>query len=273
MNAPFALPGAIADLTAGGTWRTLHPEHTKLGWIVDRDKRAPLWVRAESATAPSGPGSIPGELERLEWARVALADVDISVPEVVAVTDGDDAFPSILVTVAAPGESDLRMLPGADDPLRILAETLRAFHELPIADCPFPATPEACIDHVRARVDAKEIDVKDLHDVYQRSTPESLVGHLQTMAPKGTPSDDLVMMHGNISVHSLRVDPYQASLTGVLGWGWAGVGDRHFDLAVAARSVMAAFGGEAVGGLFARYGSDAIDPMRLEFYGLVDELR
>lgn len=273
MSAPFDLPAPIAAVTGDGHWQPLVPTREGLGWIVERGRAVPLWVRVEQPGAPVGLGSVAAEADRLTWAASALTDTGIGVPEVVATSSGAEGTPAFLVTTLPYGETDLRLLPGADDPLRILAETLRTFHELDASACPFSVSVGDCVGHVADRVDAGLVHVDDLHDVYRRSTPTSLLGHLETMAPEGVSTTDQVLVHGRITVGTLRVDPARAALTGVLGWDWTGVGDRHLDLAVTARSVMDAFGGDAVGGFFSRYGHDDLDPMRLEFYGLVEELR
>ncbi len=273
MTTPFPLPADVTRATDGGSWRLVDDDVPSFGWLVEDSSGSALLVRRDRPGGRGRPGSVAAESARIEWARQALDGHDFGVPEVVALSPDETIDGDILVTAVAPGESDLRLLPNSDDPLRIIAETLRAMHDLDASRCPFVVEPSGLIDHVAARVAAGEIDVAALHDVYRRSTPERLVEHLRTMAPEALDLDRQVVVHGQLTVHTLRVDPVRAALTGLVGWGWIGRGDRHFDLAVAARSVMRAFGGDAVGGLFARYGFDAIEPLRLEFYGLADELR
>ena len=92
------------------------------------------------------------------------------------------------------------------------------------------------------------------------------------MAPTAVHEADQVLVHGDFCVTNLLVDPATAAATGVLDWGRCGIGDRHLDLAVTARSVVRNFGGEALPGFFAAYGESHPDPLRLEFYALLDEL-
>ena len=273
MTAPFDLPGSLDRLLAGRDWRLVAEARPALGWLATTMGKPDMVVRREPADRPGTLGSIAEEVARLQWAAGPVAALGLGVPRVVEYHDGGLDGPSFLVSEPAVGESDLRLMPTQEGPLDVLAEALTQLESIDVTTCPFSVSPDDLITHVSRRVDADAVHISDLHDVYSRSTPERLVGHLRTMAPDPTEAVDSVFVHGELGMHSLRVDPATAELTGMLGWAWCGVADRHYDLAVASRSVMSVSGVESVGGLFDKLNGPDIKPLRLEFYGLVDELR
>ena len=279
MTAPIDVPAdldlsaGLDTLLAGRDWRLLADSRPTLGWLVTAAGKPDLIVRREQADRPGTLGSIADEVARLQWAAGPVGALGFAVPEVVKYHDGGLDGPSVLVTTPAVGESDLRLMPTQEGPLDALAEALTQLESIDATTCPFAVSPEDLIAHVARRVDAGAIHIGDLHDVYSRSTPERLVEHLRTMAPDPTEVVDPVFVHGALGMHSLRVDPATAQLTGMIDWAWCGIADRHYDLAAASRSVMRVSGVESVGGLFDKLGGPDIKPLRLEFYGLVDELR
>lgn len=278
MTDPIALPAELGAIVGDGTWTRLSDTSPTLGWRIERPDKADLVVRRDRPHLDADPGSakvhgtIADQVERLAWAAGPMADEGLAIPEVVA--QGLDAEGvDVLVTTMPRGENDLRLMPTGDDPLRVLGETLQRLHHVDTSGCPFITDSDRLIEHVTARVAAGEIVIADLHEAYRRSTPERLVEHLHTMQPTPLDPGQAVLVHGSLSVRHLVVDPAMARVVGILGWEWSGLGDRLLDLAVTARSVMKSFGPEASAGLFDVYGIDAVDPLRLEFYGLTDELR
>ena len=272
------LPAELAVIVGEGTWTRLSDTSPTLGWRVERPSGADLVVRRDRPHSRTDSvsvhvhGTVADQVERLTWAAGPMADEGFELPEVVAHGIGADGV-DVLVTTMPVGENDLRLMPTGDDPLRVLGETLQRLHNVDTSGCPFVVDSDRLIEHVTARVAAGEIVISDLHEAYRRSTPERLVEHLHTMQPIPLEPGEAVLVHGSLSVRHLVVDPSMARVVGILGWEWSGLGDRLLDLAVTARSVMMNFGPEASAGLFDVYGIDVVDPLRLEFYGLTDELR
>ena len=65
---------------------------------------------------------------------------------------------------------------------------------------------------------------------------------------------------------------HEASVSGIVDWSWAGVGDPYDDLAIVTRSIARNFGAELVPRFFDAYGIEVPDEERLAFYRLVSEL-
>lgn len=127
---------------------------------------------------------------------------------------------------------------------------------------------------VDERVAAGLVDGSRFEDVFARYTPGELAERLRKLADAAAvpEPEDRVLVHGDLCVSNLLVDPNGGAPLGVVDWAFAGVGDRHLDLAIAARSLARNFGGECLPSLFAAYGGFDPDPIRLELYALAEEL-
>jgi aminoglycoside phosphotransferase len=83
-------------------------------------------------------------------------------------------------------------------------------------------------------------------------------------------ADAPVLTHGAPTLARLRCD--QGSAVGLIGWSGAAVADRYRDLAVAARSVSTVLTPHLLPVFFEHYGEITPDPIRLDWYALLDEL-
>lgn len=230
------------------TWRMVRDDGD---WFVKIQPQDPL------AT------TLVGEAERLRWLAPFMP-----VPEVVDVgTDGDHEW---LVVTALVGSDATRPEHGADPDrlIRTLAVALRRFHDtVPVSDCPFDATTAADLDRARQRVDASRVDPSDFAPLYAGMSPGDL---FEIMLASGVPDDDdQVVLHGDFCAPNIIL--HQGELSGYVDLGRCGVGDRHRDLGIAARSIAYNFGGHAVGLFLDAYGIDRPDLARLDFFVMLDE--
>lgn len=262
---PMALPRPVADLVADGevvpvtvgrsdasTVRVVRPAGD---WFVK--------VRRTDAASRGLETTLADEAERLRW----LAD-HLSVPEVIAI--GSDADHEWLVLTALPG-SDATSLEHQFDPerlLQILGQALRRFHDMVPADgCPFDSTTDTDMARAAARVDAGLVDESDFEPLFAGMSASRLYELMAESRPGG--DDELVVIHGDYCVPNVIVDA--GSVSGFVDLGRAGVGDRHRDLGIAARSVAHNFGGHAVPVFVDAYGLEQPDLARLDFFIMLDE--
>lgn len=207
--------------------------------------------------------SLAGEAERLQWLGAFQ-----SVPDVVACgTDGEREW---LVMTALPGSDATRPEHGAEIERLIgaLGVALRGFHDaVPVAECPFDASTATGIEQARARIDAGLVDASDFELLYAGLSPSEL---FDMMLASGVPGDDdLVVLHGDFCVPNVII--HQGAVSGLVDLGRCGVGDRHRDLGIAARSIARNFGGHAVGLFLDAYGIERPDLGRLDFFVMLDE--
>jgi aminoglycoside 3'-phosphotransferase II len=233
-------------------------------WRVLRDGGD--WFAKVRAHDPDGRDdletTLSAEADRLRW----LGD-HVPVPEVVAAdSDGNHEW---LVLTALSG-SDATS-PDHLDPeglVRLLGECLRRFHDLaPAPSCPFDATTDTDLVRAKERAAAGRVDEDDFEPIFAGMTASALYDLLVASRPAG--DDDLVVLHGDYCVPNVIVDG--GVLSGYVDVGRAGVGDRHRDLGIAARSIAQNFGGHAVGAFMDAYGVDRPDLARLDFFVMLDE--
>jgi aminoglycoside phosphotransferase len=275
------LAPAVAELLDGGAWTAVTSGAWSRVWrvdLADGSRRVAVKVALEHSNEGVA-GAHPGELlareaQCLSWVAGPAARAGVPVPEVVLAPDPDPdpGVDPVLVTSFLDGEADLRLLGSSERATEALGRALAGLHTIDPAGCPFDASAAALLAEAGARVDAGLVSSDVLQPALQSFTPERLLTHIRAMAPTAVHEADQVLVHGDFCVTNLLVDPATAAATGVLDWGRCGIGDRHLDLAVTARSVVRNFGGEALPGFFAAYGESHPDPLRLEFYALLDEL-
>jgi aminoglycoside phosphotransferase len=273
------LAPAVADLLDGGAWTAVTSGAWSRVWrvdLADGSRRVAVKVALEHSNEGVA-GADPRELlareaQCLSWVAGPAARAGVPVPEVVLAPDPDPGVDPVLVTSFLDGEADLRLLGSSERATEALGRTLARLHTIDPAGCPFDASAAALLAEAGARVAAGLVSSDELQPALQSFTPERLLTHVRAMAPPAVHEADQVLVHGDFCVTNLLVDPATAAATGVLDWGRCGIGDRHLDLAVTASSVVRNFGGEALPGFFAAYGESHPDPLRLEFYALLDEL-
>jgi aminoglycoside phosphotransferase len=156
--------------------------------------------------------------------------------------------------------------------LETLGRGLRRFHdELPVGECPFDARVDLLLHRAERRVAAGGVDPSTMAVTYRRHTAGELLEHLVETRP-AEPAADLVVAHGDPCLPNLLVDPSSNEVTGIVDVGRLGVSDRYRDLAIVARSLVQNFGPDVGYLFFDAYGLSQPDPLRLEFYVLLDDL-
>jgi aminoglycoside phosphotransferase len=207
--------------------------------------------------------SLAGEADRCRWLTARGAPV----PEVV--DHGDDGQVEWLVTRALPG-LDATTPQHLDDPERtvpLLAEALRAFHELDPVGCPFDYRVPVALDHAEGRVRRGEVDPSGFHPEHGHLTPDTALDRLRELAPGE--GRDLVVTHGDYCLPNVLIDG--GRVTGLVDLGEVGLAERWRDLAVATWSLTWNLGPGHEDRFLDAYGTEWDVPRR-DFYRLLFDL-
>lgn len=261
MSDTGTLPESVAELVADAELVPI---------TSGRSRAVSAWVRRGGADwvlkvqpVDEWETSLVAEADRMRWLLPHLP-----IPEVVAA--GSDGHYEWLITTALVG-SDAARPEHQMDPerlIRTLGEGLRTFHDgAPVTDCPFDASTAADLDRARTRVEAERVDESDFGPLYLGMTAREVYEMVLASVPEG--DADLVVLHGDYCVPNVILS--EGSISGYVDLGRAGVGDRHRDLGIAARSIAHNFGGHAVGPFVDAYGIEP-DLARLDFFVMLDEL-
>ncbi|MCO5969062.1 APH(3') family aminoglycoside O-phosphotransferase [Actinoallomurus soli] len=261
-------PAALAGrLGLQGAWT--HVASRSYGTVIHRvdGRRHALYVKTTPPRRDDDLRFHPGgEAERLQW----LAARGFPVAEVVDVGGDDDLM--WLVTTAVEGRSAAGRWEAHERQavLDVVADALRALHELPVADCPFDGTLAVTLPLARLATEMGWIDLDDLDPRHHGWSARRLLDELTATPPPAT--EDLVVCHGDPCLDNFLVAPDTLTLTGILDVGRLGVADRWKDLAIASRDVAEQPPGDgaAVARLLARYGARH-DAGKDHFYRLLDE--
>lgn len=220
---------------------------------------------------------IHAETARLVWLHETLHGRGLVAPELVVAPESEDPDP-ILVTAWFEGTVDPRLMRTPEVAVENFGRALASLHgasrRIDLDACPFDASLEARLEAAAVRVEAGLVDTSVLEDPYDHYTPEALLERVRRMAAATRPLDDAdrVFVHGDLCVSNIIFDPAYSSTVGAVDWGFAGVGDRHQDLAITARSLSRNLSGEVLPDFFAAYGLSEPDLLRIETYVTLEEL-
>ncbi len=152
--------------------------------------------------------------------------------------------------------------------VRLLAEGMRMWHTAPAEDCPFDHSPDADLDRALDAIKAGQVDKDNFEPEWKGRAPDDLLDELESMLP--LPAYEPVLTHGDFTLPNVIV--YRGNVSGFVDVGRAGVSDRYKDLAICAQSIRRNLGERYVDLLFKEYGITDVDPVRLKFFTMLDEL-
>ena len=217
-----------------------------------------LYLKVEEAGAF---GEIADEAARLDWLKAS----GLPCPEVIANESGGGR--NRLLIGALPG-ADLASASALTPLVRVelLAAALLDLHRLPIASCPFDHRLEKRMAVAKARMQAGIVDETDFDETRLGKSAEALFAELESRRPG---REDLVVTHGDACLPNFIA--CEDGFSGYIDCSRLGVADRYQDIALACRSIAYNFGEALVQPFLDRYGMPAADPVRLDYYQLLDE--
>jgi aminoglycoside phosphotransferase len=239
---------------------------------ADADTEAPTPAARDEAVA-----LVHAEAARLAWVTEHLAGRGVGLPGIVALPEPDDPAP-ILVTTWLEGTVDPRLMRSPEIAVESFGRTLASLHEasrrIDLVACPFDAGLDARLAEAAERVEAGLVDTSVLDDPYDHYSPGELLDRVRQMAraTESPGAEDRVLVHGDLCVTNVVFDPAYSTTVGAVDWAFAGVGDRHQDLAITARSLARNLSGEVLPDFFAAYGLSEPDLLRIETYVTLEEL-
>ncbi|CAM3908112.1 APH(3') family aminoglycoside O-phosphotransferase [Deinococcus frigens] len=155
----------------------------------------------------------------------------------------------------------------SDRLVNLLARALRELHALPLRECPFNMSLSVALARARARVAAGVVDESDFDGERQGCTAVSVFNELARTRPA---REDLVITHGDACLPNFIVNG--EFIDGLIDVGRAGIADRHADLALTHRSLIRNLNADSAEHFLDLYGREFVDPQKLAYYRLLDEL-
>ena len=167
------------------------------------------------------------------------------------------------MTVTALSDPQARSRPELVVPA--LGRWLAGVHASPTEGLPVVSTAEL-VDRAVTRLEAGEVDLSGVDRAYQRIRPATLRAQLEAGVPPE--ADRPVAISGSARFDSLTIDEGVVSGTCPITLA----GDPYLDLASLARDLARLIGPEALWPFFDAYGLDRPDPLRLDFFMLLNAL-
>jgi len=153
-----------------------------------------------------------------------------------------------------------------EERIEILASALSALHSLDINACPFDHRLEKRLAAAAARMRAGVVDETDFDEERLGKSAFFLFGELQRLRPE---SENLVITHGDACLPNFMAAG--GRFAGYIDCCRLGVADRYQDVALACHSIGYNFGEEFVRLFLNAYGLSIIDPVKMDYYQLLDE--
>lgn len=168
-----------------------------------------------------------------------------------------------LVTEACPGQPAHKRIPDTDKPRAVeqMAATLRQIHALPIAGCPFERRAGSVLQHGRALCDSPHLSDEDRTDMHSA---------LDQLRDVPLPPETITFTHGDYCLPNILLAD-DRSVSGLIDWGYAGLGDPHRDYVAAEFSVARNLGDAWVTPFFDALGAE-VDEERMQAHRLLYDL-
>jgi len=206
--------------------------------------------------------SFEHEVNILNWLGGKLP-----VPLVVAFSRDSENEYLILSEVAGINCVEAMETMTAERVVQLLAEGLRQIHALDIRDCPF----DERIDGKLKRGQDNVLNNLVEEEMFDQNRQGMTAGQVLELLQQDRPTEnDLVFNHGDYCLPNVIIQNDQVS--GFVDLGRAGVSDRYNDLAIASRSIKYNLGPEFEPLFFEYYGFETIDPEKIAYYRMMDEL-
>lgn len=217
---------------------------------------------------------LAGERDRLQW----LAGKGIACPAPLGWHANDDG--ACLTMSALPGVPAATL--SGPDLLKAwpsMAESLAAFHALPVAGCPFTKDLSGMVARA-ADVVARGAVNPDFLAAEDRDVPaRDLLARVEAELPLrlAQEAEERAVCHGDPCMPNFMVDPATLRCTGLIDLGRLGTADRYADLTLMLANARETWGTEdeassAFDILFATMQIEAPDRERLDFYLRLDPL-
>ena len=159
-----------------------------------------------------------------------------------------------------------------------IVRMVRGLHDLDVAGCPFDRGLEYMMSLAEATVDEGRVVVEFLPEALQRTPPPQILEQIRAERPTRLAEEraDLVVVHGDLCLPNILVDPETGEVQGLIDLGRLGTADPYGDIAL----LIATARGTWPDAPTARRAEDefadiygaALDTERLDFYLRLDPL-
>jgi aminoglycoside 3'-phosphotransferase-2 len=205
--------------------------------------------------------SISSEIDRLIWLR----ENSVRCPDIMAFEEWNGKLWMLMSALRGKDlASNVTIRP--ERAISIATEAICLLHSLDVVACSFDSRLDLTLSEAYERVAKGLVDVSDFDAPQKGRTPESILQELHRTRPN---EDNIVVGHGDISLGNILV--FDGMLSGVIDCGRVGLADAHRDLAIATREITARWG-PAWSNRFLEGFPHTVDPQKIEYYRLLDEL-
>ena len=255
---PTALQSHLEGYASNG--KNLRTESCADVFLYTHPEKEVLFLKVRNTQLAPQEADLLAEKTAISWLQGKL-----NVPEVVCLyVEGGTQY--LLMTQIA-GLSGVHPETMKDRPnlIREFATGLRQIHSIDIDSCPLDWRMERYISWAAGLIEMGALDTQ-IPPGKTRAFLRVELTRIMAGLPK---EEDLVFIHGDYCLPNIVIR--NGRLSGVIDWGYAGVGDRYLDFVSAAYTIRRNLGPEWVSLFFEEYGLQKLDEEKLMAYRRVHD--
>ena len=228
-------------------------------YLYTHPKKPSLFLKVRNTRLALQESDLRTEKIAMSWLQGKL-----NVPSVICFHE--ECETQYLVMTQIVGVSGIHQCAMNDIPtlMREFAFGLREIHSMSMDSCPLDWRMERYFSWAEGLIEAGALDSQ----ISTGKTRTFLRDELCSMK-SGLPGEDLVFTHGDYCLPNILI--HDGRLSGIIDWGYAGVGDRYRDFVAAYYTIRRNLGAEWVPVFFEEYGLQGLDRDKLMAYQKVHD--
>ena len=251
------LPGAVRSHLLGYTsdGANLKTESCADVFHYTHPHRHGLFLKVRNTQVAPQESDLLAEKTAMSWLQGKL-----KVPRVVCFHEQVET--QYMVTTQVAGVTGIHQdaLHNSASVIRVFAHGLREIHSINIDSCPLDWRMERYLLWAGGLIDSGALDSK----ISTGNPRIRLKEELASIRASLPTEEDLVFTHGDYCLPNILLQDDR--LSGIIDWGYAGVGDRYLDFVAACYTIRRNLGSKWVPVFFEEYGLQQLDGDKLMAY-------
>ena len=257
-NLPEPVQFHLTDYTSDGD--NLKTESCADVYLYTHPKKPSLFLKVRNTRLAPQESDLLTEKIAMSWLQDKL-----NVPSVICFHEECETQYLVMTQIA--GVSGIHQYAMNDIPnlIREFAFGLREIHSISMDSCPLDWRMERFFSWWEGLIEVGAPDSQ----IPTRETKAFLRNELCSVKASLPAEEDLVFTHGDYCLPNILI--HDGRLSGIIDWGYAGVGDRYRDFVAAYYTIRRNLGAEWVPVFFEEYGLQGLDRDKLMAYQKVHD--
>ena len=229
-------------------------------FLYTHPKKLGLFLKVRNAQLTPQESDLRTEKIAMSWLQGKL-----DVPDVVCFHEECETQYLVMTQIVGVSGGHQHAMNDIPNLIREFAFGLREIHSISIGSCPLNQRMEGYFSRTEGLLEMGALD----NQIPAGKTRSFLKDELSSIKANLPAEEDLVFTHGDYCLPNILIR--DGSLSGIIDWGYAGVGDRYIDFVSADYTIRKNMGSEWVPIVFGAYGIRELDRDKLMGYQKVHD--